>query len=286
MEYKKIELDKKTKFIMKKFAVVGRPISHSLSPKIHHEFAKQCNIKISYEAVEIEEDFESTIKEMFASGYDGINVTIPFKEKAFQLADQIYSKYKTLGAVNTLWQKNRKIFADSTDGLGFINDLKNNSISIKDSTLLIVGAGGSARSILPSIIEKEPKQVVIINRTLAKAEALTGLFDQSKVTVSISSLTDIIRTKITGVINTSSAGLLGEKIILPEGVFESAQWVYDLSYSKQITTFNSLAREGGIEAYFDGLGMLVFQAAASFEIWTGMKPNAEKTLSYLKGALN
>ena len=95
---------------MKKFAVVGRPISHSLSPKIHHEFAKQCNIKISYEAVEIEEDFESTIKEMFASGYDGINVTIPFKEKAFQLADQIYSKYKTLGAVNTLWQKNRKIF--------------------------------------------------------------------------------------------------------------------------------------------------------------------------------
>ena len=271
---------------MKKFAVVGRPISHSLSPKIHHEFAKQCNIKISYEAVEIEEDFESTIKEMFASGYDGINVTIPFKEKAFQLADQIYSKYKTLGAVNTLWQKNRKIFADSTDGLGFINDLKNNSISIKDSTLLIVGAGGSARSILPSIIEKEPKQVVIINRTLAKAEALTGLFDQSKVTVSISSLTDIIRTKITGVINTSSAGLLGEKIILPEGVFESAQWVYDLSYSKQITTFNSLAREGGIEAYFDGLGMLVFQAAASFEIWTGMKPNAKKTLSYLKGALN
>ena len=202
------------------------------------------------------------------------------------MADQIYSKYKTLGAVNTLWQKNRKIFADSTDGLGFINDLKNNSISIKDSTLLIVGAGGSARSILPSIIEKEPKQVVIINRTLAKAEALTGLFDQSKVTVSISSLTDIIRTKITGVINTSSAGLLGEKIILPEGVFESAQWVYDLSYSKQITTFNSLAREGGIEAYFDGLGMLVFQAAASFEIWTGMKPNAEKTLSYLKGALN
>ena len=270
---------------MKKFAVVGRPISHSLSPKIHNEFAKQCNLKISYEAIEIEKEFELTIKAMFSSGYDGINVTIPFKEKAFQLADQISFKAKTLGAVNTLWQQNGKIFADSTDGPGFINDLKNNSISLKDSSLLIVGAGGSARSILASIVKKEPKQVIIINRTLAKAEALTSFFEQSKTEVSISSLTDILRKEITGVINTSSAGLLGEEILLPQGVFESTQWVYDLNYSKQITAFNNLAKENGIETYFDGLGMLVFQAAASFQIWTGKQPDVQKTLGFIRTRL-
>ena len=159
---------------MKKFAVIGQPIKHSLSPRIHSEFAKEAGIDISYEAIEIgPENFEQEIVKLFKRGYRGLNVTLPLKELAFIYADEISQLGVEAGAVNTLWKDKDKIFADSTDGKGFAKDLFNNQISLKDKELLILGAGGASRSIIPSIINLKPKKITLLNRTFERASDLS-----------------------------------------------------------------------------------------------------------------
>ena len=269
-----------------KFAVIGSPINHSISPKIHLEFARRLNLDISYKALEVKRDvFKEETKRIFEDGFQGLNVTLPLKELAYQYADEVTQRGKISGAVNTLWKKDEKIYADTTDGIGFIEDLNNHSISLKDSSILIVGAGGTAKSILPTIISKKPKKVTIINRTQSKLVNLVELFKESKTTIKTSNLHKSIRGNVTGIINASSAGLLGEDIVVPDGVFNSVEWVYDLSYSKETTKFNSLAKKNGAINCLDGLGMLVHQAALSFEIWTGFKPDTKNVINLIRSSL-
>ena len=268
---------------MKKFAVIGSPISHSFSPKIHSEFAKNSDLKITYDAIEVKKNnFEKRIKELFDGGYEGINVTLPLKELAYKFADEVSELGKIVGAANTLWRQENKIFADTTDGRGLVQDLENNSLPLEKSSILLIGAGGSARSILPSIISRKPKEITIINRTERKAESLVKLFSSKNIPMKSSGLNKANDNVFSGIINTSSAGMLGEEILLPTGIFNSVKWTYDLSYSLQTTPFNLLVKKNGVSNYFDGLGMLVHQAAISFEIWTGIKPDTKRVIDYLK----
>jgi shikimate dehydrogenase len=255
---------------MKKFAVIGQPIKHSLSPRIHSEFAKELGIGISYEAIEIApKDFNSATKQLFENGYDGLNVTLPLKQLAFSLADE----------------EKGKIFADSTDGKGLVEDLLNNKISLKGSSLVILGAGGAARSILPSVLSLNPKRITLLNRTLEKSRALVNQFKSRGVQIQALSMEEIPEGNLTGVINTTSAGVIGEDLILNKGIFQKADWSYDLNYSKETTHFNQLAKDSGIEVCLDGLGMLVGQAAVSFKIWTGKQPSTNRVLSLIKSSL-
>tara|TARA_B100001765_G_C19502356_1_gene340178 strand:- start:666 stop:1481 length:816 start_codon:yes stop_codon:yes gene_type:complete len=271
---------------VKKFAVVGSPISHSVSPKIHAEFARSLNLELSYKAIEVNKDeFTKKLRRLFENNYDGLNVTLPLKELAYQFADEVTPRGVTAGAVNTLWKKDGKIYADTTDGLGLIEDLNNNSISIRNSSIIVVGAGGSAKSILHNLVDMRPKEITIINRTESRAESLAELFKGTTTTIRTSSLKKGLKRKINGIINTSSAGLLGDDIIVPEGLFSSAEWVYDLNYSKDPTQFISLAKQKGIKNCLDGVGMLVHQAALSFEIWTGEKPFTKNIINHIRTLL-
>ena len=271
---------------MKKFAVIGQPIKHSLSPRIHSEFAKEAGIEISYEAIEMgPENFEQEIVKLFKSGYRGLNVTLPLKELAFTYADEISQMGVEAGAVNTLWKDKDKIFADSTDGKGFAKDLFNNQISLKDKELLILGAGGASRSIIPSIINLKPKKITLLNRTFERASDLAERIENKGVVIDTLNTDEIPQGKIEGVINTTSAGLTGGNFIFNPKIFEEINWAYDLSYSKEPTPFNELAKNLGVKRRFDGLGMLVNQAAASFQIWTGIEPETNRVLNSIKSSL-
>jgi shikimate dehydrogenase len=271
---------------MKKFAVIGQPIKHSLSPRIHSEFAKELGIDISYEAIEIApKNFNSATKQLLENGYDGLNVTLPLKELAYSLADEVSQVGRESRAVNTLWKEKGKIFADSTDGKGLIEDLLNNQISLKDSNLVILGAGGAARSILPSVLSHHPKRLTLLNRTFEKSQALVDQFKASSVQIQALPIEEIPEGSLTGVINTTSAGVIGEDLILNQRIFKKADWSYDLNYSKETTYFNQLAKDSGIEVCLDGLGMLVGQAAVSFKIWTGKQPSTNRALNLIKSSL-
>ena len=271
---------------MKKFAVIGQPIKHSLSPRIHHEFAKEAEIDISYESIEIgPENFEQETKKLFKRGYRGLNVTLPLKELAFDLADEISQTGVEAGAVNTLWKDKGKIFADSTDGKGFTEDLLNNKISLKNKELVILGAGGASRSIIPSIISLRPKKITLLNRTFRRASDLAERLGSKGVAIDVLKADEIPEGKIEGVINTTSAGLTGDNFTFNPKIFKEINWTYDLSYSKADTPFNQLAKNLGVQVCFDGLGMLVNQAAVSFKIWTGIEPKTNRVLNLIKNSL-
>ena len=268
---------------MKKFAVIGSPVRNSLSPKIHTAFAERLGMKISYDAIEIKkEGFEEKVRKLFEQGYRGLNVTLPLKQSAYKLANEVSEQGEVVKAVNTLWLKKEKIYADTTDGRGLVKDLKNNGLGIEDLSILLIGAGGAAKSILPSLIEMRPKEIFIINRTESKAVELVEMLPKNNFLIKVSDHQKNLVNKVDGIINTSSAGLLGKKIVLPSNLFDYVKWVYDLSYSKKTTPFNLIAREKGVEKCLDGIGMLVHQAAFSFEIWTGKSPDTKAVLKDLR----
>ena len=272
--------------MMKKFAVIGQPIKHSLSPRIHSEFAKDTGVDISYEAIEVDpKNFKQETIKLFKNGYEGLNVTLPLKELAFDLADEISEMGAETGAVNTLWKEKDKIFADSTDGKGFLEDIANNQISFKDKKLVILGAGGASRSIIPSIISLGPKKVTLLNRTYDRASDLAKQFGNKGVAVEALRANETPEGKVEGIINTTSAGITGGNLIFNPELFNEVSWTYDLSYSKEATPFNKLAKNLGVKICLDGLGMLVNQAAASFQIWTGIEPETNRVLNSIKSSL-
>ena len=271
---------------MKKFAVIGQPIKHSLSPKIHYEFAKETGIDISYEAIEIDpKDFKQKTMQLFERGYTGFNVTLPLKELAYNLADEVSQKGRESKAVNTLWYDKTKILADSTDGIGLLEDLSANQIVLRDKEIAILGAGGAVRSILPAMLSQNPKKIIILNRTLEKALSLANEFQDRRVTIEALAADKIPEDRLDGIINATSAGTIGGDFIFNPIIFKGSSWTYDLSYSKETTNFNQLAKNSDIRECLDGLGMLVHQAAASFQIWHGIKPNTKPVLNLIKASL-
>lgn len=272
-----------------KLGVIGNPIEHSLSPKIHSIFAKQVNIQIDYQAYKVNEnDLEPFIKDFFKSGGDGLNITVPHKINCLNVADEHSPSVKLIGAANTLSSNkiSNKIYAHTTDGAGFVADVIKKSIPIFNTNVLILGAGGAAQSIIPMIHEKDPASIVVDNRTQEKIQTVLDRYNLLK-SVEPSKgvqLTDLknfskhrsLADNINLVINTTSAGFEGP-FSWNEDIFTTRDTIfYDLSYSKtdSLTPFLKWASHYSDQCH-NGIGMLINQAALSFELWTGIKPNTD-----------
>ena len=272
-----------------KLGVIGNPIEHSLSPTIHSIFAKQVNIQIDYQAYKVNEnDLEPFITDFFKSGGDGLNITVPHKINCLNVADEYSPSVKLIGAANTLSSNkiSNKIYAHTTDGAGFVADVIKKSIPIFNTNVLILGAGGAAQSIIPMIHEKDPASIVVDNRTQEKIQTVLDRYNFLK-SVEPSKgvqLTDLknfskhrsLADNINLVINTTSAGFEGP-FSWNEDIFTTRDTIfYDLSYSKtdSLTPFLKWASHYSDQCH-NGIGMLINQAALSFELWTGIKPNTD-----------
>lgn len=265
------------------YAVMGNPINHSKSPSIHAQFAEQAKQDLVYSAMLVPiEGFESAVKGFFKGCGKGLNITVPFKEQAFKIANALTPRAQTAQAVNTLiLQEDGSILGDNTDGAGLVRDLvMNQGVEIAGKRILVVGAGGAVRGILQPFFEQAPEQIIIANRTFEKAQVLADNFQsygniEAQPFEALTGPFDII-------INGTSASLAGELPPLPESVISADTCVYDMMYSKELTPFLAWAQNLGAKKIIDGLGMLVEQAAVSFELWRGVKPNSTQVLSELR----
>ncbi len=264
--------------LIKKYAVFGNPIEHSLSPSIHGYFAQKHNINLSYEKILCDEDkFEVELRKFFDSGGLGCNITLPFKRKAFLFVEEKSDVAKITGAVNTISKKNDIYFGDNTDGAGFIRDLKENiNFDISEKRVLILGAGGASMGIIPNIFLEKPKSLKILNRTLDNAKSLVKRFS-SIGNINYVEKSDLSENKFDLIINATSQGMNQNSFDLPSEIFCDDSIFYDLSYGKASTNMKNWAEENNIK-FFDGLGMLIEQAADSFLIWEGERPNTTEEL--------
>jgi len=262
-----------------KLGVAGNPIEHSLSPFIHSRFAKQEKINLSYMPYRVEPDnFNGFVTDFFSDPLArGLNITLPLKNLAAQIAGNMSEEAKHLKAVNTITKINGILSLDSTDGVGFMEDLRSKNIDIAGKNILILGAGAAVQSILYKLLKGYPNTISILNRSQDKAETLVNKY------VEYANLGSFLKKDVHYdlIINGSSAGLTGE-FIAPEGInFSSSTCFYDLNYSLESTPFCSWAKEHSSQV-FDGIGMLVYQAAQSFKLWFGKTPSTEYIFQDIK----
>lgn len=261
---------------MQKFAVIGNPIAHSRSPEIHQAFGQQRGISLSYDKIlAADPDFEAEVMTFFALGGQGLNVTVPFKERAFRLCGAFLTpRAKAAQAVNTLFLQDGVIWGDNTDGAGLVQDLQRLGWPLSGARLLILGAGGATRGVILPLLDAGVSQLVIANRTLSRAEQLQADFGDARLTV----LTlDQLSGDFDGIINATSASLSGEGLKLPDGLH--FQHAYEMAYGKP-SDFMAQAQQRGVPVA-DGLGMLVGQAAVAFECWHGVMPETAAVLQQL-----
>ena len=268
------------------YAVVGHPISHSKSPRIHSLFARQTGEPLEYTAIQAPlEDFHGTVRNFFERGGKGLNVTVPFKEQAWTMADHRTPRAEKAGAANTLYlDKDQALVADNTDGVGIVRDLVNNhGASLAGARILVLGAGGAVRGVIGPILAERPASVTIANRTVAKAEALVRLFAREAGTTELSACGfDQPEADFDLVINGTSASLQGDLPPVSGEIIGLHTVVYDMMYSLHTTTFNQWALDQGATRVFDGLGMLVEQAAESFYVWRGVRPDTAAVIEELR----
>ncbi|MCQ4312135.1 shikimate dehydrogenase [Pseudomonas stutzeri] len=270
---------------MDRYGVFGNPIGHSKSPQIHRLFAQQTGQTLSYEPLLAPlDEFTGFAHEFFAQGL-GANVTVPFKEQAYRLADQLTERAQRAGAVNTLKKlDDGTLLGDNTDGVGLVRDLLDNAgVALQGKRILLLGAGGAVRGVLEPLLAQRPSALVIANRTLAKAEHLAGEFAE------LGPVTAAAFEQLQGpfdlIINGTSASLSGELPPLAEGLVNpGATFCYDMMYGAAPTPFCQWAVALGATTR-DGLGMLVEQAAAAFELWRGVRPESAQVLSELRRQL-
>jgi len=272
-----------------KLAVIGKPISHSKSPEIHQDFASQFDTKIEFKKDEVTpETLETWLTDFFKDAGKGVSITLPLKEAALNYADEISDRARLASACNVIYSKEEKIFADCTDGFGLIKDLEENlKVSLEDKKILILGAGGAARGIIPSIIEKKPAKLKVANRTESKAlllkedlEGKVGLKEKNTI-FEAGDLSDdfLLDDSYDLVINSTSISTqAGESIGLPKALFTGTKLAYDLFYSAKKTAFMQEALAGGAQKVSDGWGMLVEQGAESFRLWTNLIPDTSRLL--------
>lgn len=261
---------------MDHYAVIGNPIDHSKSPEIHTYFAEQTCQDLTYGKILADVGtFDEQAGKFFTSGGKGLNVTVPFKEDAFRYADILTERARLAGAVNTLVKQNDgKVLGDTTDGAGLVGDLQSRGWTLRGRHILLLGAGGAVRGVTDALIQQQPAAVVIANRTVAKAEALAALF-QPLGPVSACSFAELEGQHFDLVINGTSASLAGDLPPLPQGIVNSECAVYDMMYGADFTPFLRWAQDQGAEQLADGLGMLVGQAAESFALWRGIRPEVK-----------
>ena len=274
-----------------RYAVIGNPIAHSKSPRIHGLFAEQTGEPIIYEALLAPvDDFASSVDDFRAHGGCGMNVTVPFKQDAWVYADQHSARAQTAGAVNTLiFQPDGQCLGDNTDGVGLVNDLVNNHrLNLKDSRILLLGAGGAVRGVLQPLLDAGPAELLIANRTAQRAVDLAASFSAyGPVTgCGLDELKD--RVAANGfdlVINGTSASLQGKLPPIPDKLLAANATVYDMMYSAEPTAFVVWGNENGAAQSLDGLGMLVEQAAESFYLWRGVRPDTKPVIASLRKEL-
>ncbi len=267
-----------------RYAVVGNPVAHSLSPRIHASFAAQTAHKISYEAIEIPLDsFANGIRDLQQKGFRGVNVTVPFKREAWELCDHLSARAQDAGAVNTLsFLADGSIAGDNTDGVGLTRDLVDNlGVAIERQKILLLGAGGAVRGILGPILALSPDRLTIVNRTPQKAVALAQDFEQFGEIHAIAYET-LGSASYDLIINGTAAGLSNQVPPITDSVLSENSVCYDMMYNiSQATAFVDWAFSNGVKQAFDGRGMLVEQAAAAFRAWRGIYPGTAEVIRSL-----
>lgn len=276
-----------------RFAVIGNPVKHSRSPSIHQLFAQQTGISLVYDRIEAPIDqFESTMASFFAQGGRGLNVTVPFKQQAWQLAIAHLSPRARLAqAVNTLWREHDALHGCNTDGVGLVRDLERLGVHGREARILLIGAGGAARGVIGPLLETGCAQLKIVNRTAARAQELISIcreaYPDTRQHISAGGLADA--KKVGGwdiVINASSSSLGDKPPELPEGLYANGALAYDMMYGARATPFMLQAQNDGAQSTCDGLGMLVGQAAESFYIWHGIRPEIAPVLNAIRAELD
>lgn len=269
-----------------RYAVIGHPVAHSQSPQIHAEFSRQTGQAIAYDRLLAPLDgFEATARQFFSTGGKGLNITVPFKHQAWEIADSRRGDALDALAVNTIKSEGDKLVGYNTDGTGLVVDLEINlGFPIAGKRVLLMGAGGATYGVMHPLLEQRPDSLVVANRTMGKAISLIKHFQKferfAPRGISASPYPDLAGAHFDLVINATSAGLSGEMPPLPEPIFAPDALAYDMVYGRD-TPFLEFARSHGVRAA-DGLGMLVEQAAESFFIWRGVRPQTAPVIALLR----
>jgi shikimate dehydrogenase len=266
------------------YGVVGHPVAHSWSPFIHGMFARQTGELMSYRLHDVlPEDFRIYVLDFFAHGGRGVNVTVPHKVAASGLADELTPRAERAGAVNTLaLQRDGRLLGDNTDGAGLVHDLRDNlGVTLGGRRVLIVGAGGATRGVVAPLLVLRPSELVIANRTADRAKAFAADF-QDLGAVQGCGFNEVGDEPFDLVINATSASLAGEVPEIPPSVIKADSLCYDMAYSKGDTPFLKWAREHGCPHAVQGWGMIVEQAAESFQLWRGVRPQTGPVLDALR----
>jgi len=264
------------------YAVMGNPIAHSKSPLIHGLFAQQTGDLLDYLALYVEQgQFVQAVQAFQAANGLGLNITVPFKQEAWQLATQKTERAELAGAVNTLWFEGDEIHGDNTDGVGLVQDLSvNKGISLQNKRILLLGAGGAVRGVLKPLLDSLPANITIANRSLSKAQALLPLYPQQPLTACrYEDLQQLDAFDV--IINGTSMGLQGNNPPVSENSLHPQSQVYDMLYANEDTPFVTWGKQHGVSSY-DGLGMLVEQAAAAFHIWRQQLPDTAQVITQLR----
>ena len=261
------------------YAVVGNPIAHSKSPEIHLLFARQTKQRISYERIEVPLDgFEERALALRDAGYRGLNVTVPFKLDAAKLANDLTPRARLAGAVNTLKFDGDVILGDNTDGVGFVRDVTERlKFTFADCAVLVLGAGGAVRGLLGSLLDASPRWLAVANRSHQRAEELAEEFGVEAI-----HFDEIPAEHFDLIINGTTTGLHHEAPAIDPETFNDCLLAYDLVYAADPTPFMQLAKTGGAKQVADGLGMLIEQAAESFLLWRGVRPDTDAVYRELR----
>ncbi|HEC16810.1 MAG TPA: shikimate dehydrogenase [Sedimenticola sp.] len=269
-----------------RYAVIGNPIAHSKSPRIHHAFAEQTGERLEYTRLLGEPGrFAEQVGDFMAAGGKGLNVTVPFKEEAWRLVDERSPRAESARAVNTIIRlADGRLRGDNTDGAGLVRDLCDNlGARLQDSRILLVGAGGAARGVLRPLLETHPRQIVIANRTASKAVDLAA--DLAKLgPVTGCGFGELSGRRFDLIINATAAGLADAVPDIPDNLLDTNGWCYDMMYGDEPTAFMRWGEGQGAARTLDGLGMLVEQAAESFYLWRGVRPDTAPVIRALRRA--
>ena len=268
---------------MDRFAVLGQPVAHSLSPQIHQGFAQQFGLALSYDKLEVAPaSLGETLGRLHDEGYRGLNITLPHKLAALAAAVEKTPRAQLAGAANTLVRLAQGWRADNTDGEGLVRDLRDNHwLTLDGKRVLLLGAGGAARGALKPLLDERPALLVISSRTPWTVEKLAEEF-KAHGAVRPSTHLALKGDSFDLVINATSAGHEGQVPRLPPGLLKDGGACYDLSYGKAFEPFRNWALAQGARVIGDGVGMLVEQAAASFELWYGRRPKTAPVIASLR----
>jgi shikimate dehydrogenase len=272
-----------------RYAVMGNPVGHSKSPRIHAQFARETGQDLHYGAELVAlDDFEAAATKFFADGGKGLNITVPFKQQAWALAEQRSAMAELAGAVNTLFPDAQgRLQGHNTDGIGLVRDIKqNHGGTLTGKSVLVLGAGGATRGILLPLLQERPALIRIANRTMSKAQELEALFAPHAVEVgahlAACGFGDLVGQHFDWVINATAASLQGDLPPLPNDLLNPAAWCYDLMYAAEPTVFCRWGAQHGAAKTLDGLGMLVEQAAEAFYLWRGLRPSTAAVLASMR----